>query len=95
MLIDISVGGAAVRFPPGRLPQAGLVSVELPGADAIKMEMVRIGATSESSEFASLKLAENDWAGYRMMSLWMFHSPPHAVPALPSGIPVVAYAQPA
>ena len=52
-------------------------------------------ATSDSTEFGSLKLAENDWAGYRTMSLWMFHTPAHAVPELPSGIPVVAYAQPA
>lgn len=95
MLIDISVGGAAVRFPPGRLPQAGLVSVELPGADTIKMEMVRVRATPDSTEFGSLKLAENDWTGYRTMSLWMFHTPAHAVPELPRGIPVVAYAQPA
>jgi len=95
MLIDISVGGAGVSFPPGRLPQAGLVSVGLPGADTIKMEMVRIRATPDSTEFGSLKLAENDWAGYRTMSLWMFHTPAHAVPELPHGIPVVAYAQPA
>jgi len=95
MLIDISVGGAGVSFPPGRLPQAGLVSFDLPGADTIKMEMVRIRATPDSTEFGSLKLAENDWAGYRTMSLWMFHTPAHAVPELPHGIPVVAYAQPA
>ena len=95
MLIDISVGGAAVRFPPGRLPQAGLVAVELPGADSIKMEMVRMRSMSDSDEFGSLKLVENDWAGYRTMSLWMFHTPMNAVPALPHGVPVVAYAQPA
>ena len=94
-LIDISVGGAAVRFPPGRLPQAGLVLVELPGADPIKMEMVRMRATADNLEFGSLKLGENDWAGYRTMSLWMFHTPTHAVANLPSGIPVVAYAEPA
>ena len=95
MLIDISVGGAAVRFPSGRLPPAGLVSVELPGADPIKMEMVRMRATTDSTEFGSLKLAENDWTGYRTMSLWMFHTPDHAVPELPRNIPVVAFAQPA
>ncbi len=95
MLVDVSIGGAAVRFPSGRLPQAGLVSVNLPGADTIKMEMVSMRPTPDGTEFGSLKLVENDWTGYRTMSMWMFHTPSHAVAQLPPGIPVVAYAQPA
>lgn len=101
-LVDISIGGAAVRFPPGRLPQVGLVSVELPGAPAIKMEMVRMRTnggdasdTGQGDQFGSLRLADNDWSGYRTMSLWMFHTPTGAVPSLPRGVPVVAFAHPA
>lgn len=94
-LIDVSVGGAAVRFPAGRLPQFGLVSVELPGARPIKMEMVRMRSDASTDELASLRLLENDWSGLRTMSLWMFHTPAHAVHQLPEGVPVVAFAQPA
>ena len=89
-LVDVSVGGAAVRFRPGMLPESGLVSVELPGAEPMKMEMVRLGSSADVEQFASLKLSWGDWQGYRAMSLWMFHTPAGAVPQLPVGVPVVA-----
>lgn len=89
-LVDVSVGGAAVRFRPGMLPESGLVSVELPGAEQMKMEMVRLGSSADVEQFASLKLSSGDWQGYRVMSLWMFHTPAGAVPQLPVGVPVVA-----
>ena len=89
-LVDVSVGGAAVRFRPGMLPESGLVSVELPGAEQMKMEMVRLGSSADVEQFASLKLSWGDWQGYRVMSLWMFHTPAGAVPQLPVGVPVVA-----
>lgn len=89
-LVDVSVGGAAVRFRPGMLPESGLVMVELPGAEPMKMEMVRLGSSADVEQFASLKLSSGDWQGYRAMSLWMFHTPAGAVPELPAGVPVVA-----
>jgi cellulose synthase (UDP-forming) len=93
-LVDVSVGGAAVRFPAGTLPGSGLVSVELPGAAPMKMEMVRTRAQSDNEELASLRIAPDNWAAYRTMSLWMFHTPAYAVPQLPAGVPVVAYIHP-
>jgi len=94
-LVDVSIGGAAVRFPPGSLPEAGLVSVELPGASPMKMEMVRMRSRTDAHELASMRISENDWSAYWTMSLWMFHTPPDAIATLPDGIPVVAYAGPA
>jgi cellulose synthase (UDP-forming) len=88
-LVDISVGGAAVRFAAGSLPQVGLVSVELPGAPAIKMELVRSGTRTSRHEVASLKVVDGDWRAYEATSLWLFHTPAGAVPGLPAGVPVV------
>jgi cellulose synthase (UDP-forming) len=90
-LVDISVGGAAVRFPAGTLPDLGLVELELPGAGAIKMSMIRMPAHSGSNEFASLRAVEGDWAAIHTMSQWLFHTPTGAVPALPQGVPAIAY----
>jgi len=89
-LVDISVGGAAVRFDSGSLPRVGLVSVELPGAAPVKMELVRSGTRLARQELASLKAVDDDWATYAAMSLWLFHTPAGAVPGLPAGVPVVA-----
>lgn len=89
-LIDVSVGGAAVRFAAGTAPAGGLVELELPGALPIKMEMVRAEEKSSAHELASLKVASDDWAARRVLSLWMFHTPEHAVPGLAPGVPVVA-----
>jgi cellulose synthase (UDP-forming) len=89
-LLDVSMGGAAVRFSAGVLSQAGLVEVELPGAPSMKMEMVRSRADDGVSELASLKINEADWRAYRTMSLWLFHTPAGALPGLPAGVPAVA-----
>lgn len=89
-LIDISVGGAAVRFPAGSLPETGLVEFQLPGAAAVKMTMARIHH-SDAGEVASLQAARGDWAALRAMSLWLFHTPPGAVRALPPGLPAIAF----
>ena len=93
-LVDISVGGAAVRFPFGTLPEAGLVEFCLPGAKPIKMEMVRLGADRSDHDNASLRVVGNDWAAYRTLSLWMFHTPPGAVGGLPPDVPVIATLSP-
>jgi len=94
-LVDISVGGASVRFPRGSLPRIGLVEFELPGARPIKMEMVRIATTSTEFDLASVQADIGDWAAYREMSLWMFHTPSLAQTGLPSGVPAVASTIPA
>ncbi|HUP76045.1 MAG TPA: glycosyltransferase family 2 protein [Acidimicrobiales bacterium] len=88
-LVDISVGGAAVTFQPGVLPSHGLVQFQLPGAAPLKMEMVTMRQRATDHELASLKLADDDWNGYRTMSLWLFHTPPD-LPALPPGFPAIA-----
>jgi cellulose synthase (UDP-forming) len=89
-LIDISVGGAAVRFRHGALPKIGLVEFELPGAVPMKAEFMR--ATRENDEFdvASIRVIPGDWDAYRAFSLWMFHTPTGAVENLPAGVPAVA-----
>ncbi len=88
-LIDISIGGAAVRFPAGSLPEAGLVEFGLPGAAAVKMTMARIHQ-SDAEEVASLQAVRGDWAALHAMSLWLFHTPPGAVRTLPPGLPAIA-----
>jgi cellulose synthase (UDP-forming) len=89
-LVDISVGGAAVRMPAGTLSHSGLVSLVLPGAGGVKMSLVRSPARDAAHELASLRVVAGDWASYRAMSLWLFHTPAGAVPALPAGVPLIA-----
>jgi cellulose synthase (UDP-forming) len=94
MLADISVGGAAVRFPFGTLPSSGLVEFHLPGAAPIKMEMVRVRGRDGEHDLASLRTMGNDWSAYRTMSLWLFHTPTGAVRGLETGVPVIACVSP-
>ncbi|MEP6665743.1 MAG: glycosyltransferase family 2 protein [Nocardioidaceae bacterium] len=89
-LLDISVGGAALRFPSGTMPEAELVELELPGAKPVRMMLSRLPQQSDDYEFASLRVVGSDWACYETMSLWMFHTPLGAVPALPAGVPAAA-----
>jgi cellulose synthase (UDP-forming) len=37
-----------------------------------------------------VQVLAGDWAAHRTLSLWMFHTPPGAVPGLPAGVPAVA-----
>ena len=89
-LLDISIGGAAVQFTRGALPQLGLVELELPGAAPIKMMMARIPTQQAGHELASLQVIGSDWEAYRTMSLWLFHTPMGAVPGLPPRVPAAA-----
>jgi cellulose synthase (UDP-forming) len=89
-LVDVAVGGAAVRFPRGTLPRVGLVVVELPGAAPIKMELVRTRPTPDGDDVGSLKVTPGDWLAYGVMSRWLFHTPAGAVPGLPAGVPAAA-----
>src|SRR5262249_29519000 len=87
-LVDISVGGAALRFPASSMPRTGLVELELPNAPAVKAEMVRVNADRDRDvDLASIKVVPGDWNAYRTMSLWMFDT-------TVDGIPVVARKQP-
>jgi cellulose synthase (UDP-forming) len=89
-LLDVSVGGAKVRFPGDWLPQEGLVELRLPHAPPMKMEMVRIHRGAGESDLGSVRSLPGDWSTFRTMSLWMFHTPPGAVAGLPDGVPVIA-----
>ncbi len=88
-LTDLSLGGAAVRVPGGHRPGSGTVDLVLPGAPAVRLEVVRV-ATGEADAVWSLRVRPDDWAAYRTLALWLFHTPDGAVPALPSGVPAVA-----
>jgi cellulose synthase (UDP-forming) len=92
-LVDISTGGAAVRFPKGALPNLGMVEMTLPGGLPIKVMMSSLSRQSRRSrdfEYASVQVIREDWAAYSVMSLWMFHTPSGMVPGLPAGVPAVA-----
>ena len=77
------------RFTSERLPDAGNVEVQFPGAPAIKMEMVTKRNQLSANEVAALHVAGNDWFALRVMSLWLFHTPPGAT-GLPPRVPVIA-----
>jgi cellulose synthase (UDP-forming) len=89
-LVDISIGGAAVRLPRGTLPSSAEVELTLPGAAPITLQTVRVTASDQESETVSLQVRFGDWAAYRAISLWLFHTPTGAVEGLPSGTPAVA-----
>jgi cellulose synthase (UDP-forming) len=89
-LVDISVGGAGVRYHEGAIAHLGLVDLTLPGATPIKMMMARIPRYECGHEYASLQAITGDWTTLKTMSLWLFHTPPEALPALPPGAPAIA-----
>jgi cellulose synthase (UDP-forming) len=89
-LVDISVGGVAVRFPAGTAPTAGLVELRLPGADAVEMSVVRISQDAVGRDVVSCRLLADDWPGYRTMSMWLFHTPAGVISGMPPGVPAVA-----
>jgi len=95
-LVDISVGGLRVRMPRGTEPGPGLVPVELPGINPVKLSLVRvIEDDAPHARLVSLRVAEGDWEGMRALSLWLFHTPRGAVPDLPAGVPAAACTAPA
>ncbi len=94
-LVDVSVGGAAVQLPPGTGTQAkSVVSLHLPGAHELQLEVVRI-QHADDVDHLSLQVPEHDWDTYRDLSLWLFHTPPGAVAGLPPHVPAVAATLPA
>ncbi len=89
-LIDISVGGVAIRFPEGTAPTTGAVELSLPNAEPVQMAMVRISQDGLGSDVVSCRVVTDDWDGYRTLSRWLFHTPPGTVAGLPKGVPAVA-----
>lgn len=94
-LLDVSVGGAAVRSPGYLMHDRGEVMVTLPGAAPIPLAVVRritvvSGSLDAAVDVLALRTANGDWEAMRDLSLWMFHTPDHAVVGLPSGVPAVA-----
>jgi cellulose synthase (UDP-forming) len=89
-LLDVSVGGAAVRFPQGTLPPSGQVMLRLPMAAPARLEVIRVIEETDGSQTASLQAAEDNWAAYRILSLWIFHTPAGALPEFPVGVPAAA-----
>jgi len=90
-LVDISVGGAAVRFPQGADAVTELVELSLPGAASVPMTVVRtVHDPVGSGDVVSLRVADGDWAAFRTMSMWLFHTPPDVVDGIPPGVPAVA-----
>ncbi|WP_427132092.1 glycosyltransferase family 2 protein [Pseudarthrobacter sp. S9] len=94
-LLDISMGGASVRFPPGALPGTGTVLLTLPAAEPIALDVVRVMPGPGGCQTASLRVREGDWQAYRALSLWLFHTPVGALPDFPPGVPAIASLQPA
>ncbi|AXJ08599.1 glycosyltransferase family 2 protein [Arthrobacter sp. PM3] len=89
-LLDISVGGAAVRFPKGTLPDSGSVPLQLPGSAPVRLQVIRTTEQPDGTQIASLRAPDDDWAVYRALSLWIFHTPAGALPDFPAGVPAAA-----
>lgn len=93
-LVDVSVGGAAVRLPQGTLSEtSGAVSLHLPGAPELRLETVRV-VPADGADHVSLRVAADDWDTFRDLSLWLFHTPPGVIDGLPPQAPAVAATPP-
>lgn len=90
-LLDISLGGVALRLAGSSLPPVGTsVRLELPGAPAVTMDVVNLLSEAAGNTIVSLGVHEGDWETYRVLSLWIFHTPDGAVPGWPAGTPAAA-----
>ncbi len=89
-LVDISLGGVAVAVPTGALPAASEIELMLPGQrEPIVLEAVRV-RNEGAVEIASFRVRFGDWPAYRVIALWLFHTPAGVIEGLPDGVPVVA-----
>jgi cellulose synthase (UDP-forming) len=89
-LVDVSAGGAGVRFPRSLTFEVGDgVKLVLPGAPPVLLHVVR-STMDDDSQLVSLRVPPDDWAGHRALSLWLFHTPAGAVHGLPPGTPAAA-----
>lgn len=89
-LLDVSVGGAAVRFAPGILPSSGPVMLQLPGAEPIGLHVIRRTTQPDGTQTASLRTADSDWNACRTLGLWIFHTPDGVLAGFPAGVPAAA-----
>ena len=89
-LIDLAVGGAAVDFPASAELAAEELDLVLPAGRPARMRVVRTADSSPGHRFVSLRVREDDWEGYRTLSLWLFHTPAGAVRDIPPGVPAAA-----
>lgn len=89
-LLDVSVGGAAVRFPAGTLPLAGDVALSLPGSAPVTLQVIRATDQADGTQIASLRAPDGGWESFRALSLWIFHTPDGALPDFPAGVPAAA-----
>jgi cellulose synthase (UDP-forming) len=89
-LLDLSVGGASIRTAGGHLGDAKTALLGLPGTAPVTLDVVRVQAASGEHQTASLRVPEGDWYAYRILSLWLFHTPDGVLPGLPAGAPAAA-----
>ncbi|GAC1378219.1 MAG: glycosyltransferase [Pseudarthrobacter sp.] len=89
-LLDISVGGASVRTTNAPTTGDGAVTLSLPGTTPVRLQNVRSDTTGNNQTTTSLRVAPGDWTTYRIISLWLFHTPAGAVPGFPPGVPAIA-----
>jgi cellulose synthase (UDP-forming) len=91
-LMDISMGGAAVRFASGQAPATELVELRLPGVDPVTLQVVRVRQDGPH-DVVSCRVRADDWQAYRVLAQWLFHTPPGVVQGIPAGVPAVAATQ--
>jgi len=90
-LVDVSVGGVAVRFPRTGVKPGDLVNLALPGAPQVTLVVVRVDArAAHEGDIVSLRAVDGDWATLRTMALWLFHTPYGVLVGLPPHVPAVA-----
>ncbi len=89
-LLDVSVGGAAVELREDVPPHDAELDLLLPGAQPVRMRVVRTSAAATHRHVVSLRVRDEDWDAYRRLSLWLFHTPPGAVGHIPPSVPVAA-----
>jgi cellulose synthase (UDP-forming) len=92
-LVDLSMGGAAVRFPPGTIPNVGRVQLTLPGAEPVAIDLSRPPTPNAGYLDAALQIPAHHWHSYTTIARWLFHTPSGAVPGLPDHVPAVAVRQ--
>lgn len=89
-IVDVSMGGLAVKVAAGSAPATGLVEVRLPQAEPVTMAVVRVAPDHAGHDVVSCRVLADDFAAYRALARWLFHTPPGAVDGIPAGVPAVA-----
>ena len=66
------------------------MTLRLPESAPVRLQVIRTTGQPDGTEIASLRAADDDWAAYRALSLWIFHTPAGALPDFPPGVPAAA-----